>query len=486
MGVERQQGGVDQRDLFDEALLAARRHGAPGEGGTGPGACEEQQASAAGSQERALTRQLMEEVVRSANLNQAYKRVVANDGAAGVDGRTVTELRAWIAVNRDGLIVSLLDGSYQPQPVRGVEIPKPGGGVRQLGIPTVVDRLVQQAIAQVLEPRLDPTFSASSFGFRPGRSAHDALRQAREYVADGYDIVVDLDLEKFFDRVNHDILMARLARRIGDTRLLRIVRRFLQAGMMVDGVCSNRHEGTPQGGPLSPLLANLLLDDLDRELERRGHRFCRYADDCNIFVRSVAAGERVMASVTAFLEGTLRLRVNRQKSAVAPVGERQFLGHRLGKKGRLGIGRKSLARVKDRLREITRRNRGIPLARVIAEVNHFAPGWVTYYRHAQCQSTLRAIDGWLRRKLRCFRLKHCKVATAMIAFLRRNHVAEEHARKLASSGKGWWRLASSRQAQEAMTTAWFTDNGLISLAAHHAALNLVGNRRDTWSVRPVV
>jgi len=486
MGVERQQGGADQRDLLDEALLAARRHGAPGEGGTGAGASEERQASAAGSQERALTWQLMEEVASSANLNQAYKRVKANDGAAGVDGMAVTELRAWIAGNRDVLIAALLDGSYQPRPVRGVEIPKPGGGMRQLGIPTVVDRLVQQAIAQVLEPRLDPSFSASSFGFRPGRSAQDALRQAREYVADGYDIVVDLDLEKFFDRVNHDILMARLARRIGDRRLLRIVRRFLEAGMMVDGVCRERYEGTPQGGPLSPLLANLLLDDLDRELERRGHRFCRYADDCNIVVRSMAAGERVMASVTAFLEGRLRLKVNRQKSAVAAVGERQFLGHRLGTGGRLGIGRKSLARVKDRLRAITRRNRGIPFARVIEEVNRFAPGWVTYYRHAQCQSTLSALDGWLRRKLRCLRLKHCKRPQTMIDFLRKHRVPEEAARKLASSGKGWWRLADSRPAKTAMTIAWFRASGLISLAAHHAALNLVGNRRDTWPVRPVV
>src|SRR5208282_6757052 len=218
-----------------------------------------------------------------------------------------------------------------------VEIPKPGGGMRQLGIPTVADRLVQQAIAQVLEPVHDPAFPASSFGFRPGRGAHDALRQAQEYVASGYETVVDLDLEKFFDRVNHDILMARLARRVGDKRLLRIVRRFLQAGMMADGVCMKRHEGTPQGGPLSPLLANLLLDDFDKELERRGHRFCRYADDCNIYVRSQAAGERVMASVVAFLEGKLRLKVNRAKSAVAPVGERKFLGYRLGAGGTLGI-----------------------------------------------------------------------------------------------------------------------------------------------------
>jgi len=480
MGVKQQQGSADQRDLLDEALLAALRHDASGEGSTGSGAIEEQQASTAWEQERALTRTLMEQVVSSANLNQAYKRVKANDGAAGVDGMSVSELRAWVAGNRERLIAALLDGSYQPQPVRGVSIPKPGGGERQLGIPTVVDRLVQQAIAQVLDPILDPTFSGSSFGFRPGRSAHDALRQARRYVADGYEIVVDLDLEKFFDRVNHDILMARLARRIGDKRLLHIIRRFLQAGMMVGGVCSERHEGTSQGGPLSPLLANLLLDDLDKELERRGHRFCRYADDCNIYVRSRAAGERVMASVTAFLEGKLRLKVNRQKSAVAPVGERQFLGHRLGKGGNLGIGRKSLVRAKDRLREITRRNRGhVPLGRMIDEVNSFATGWVTYFRDATCQNTLRELDGWLRRKLRCVKLKRCKRFKTIVTFLMKNGVGRDRAWRLASSGKGWWRLADTQQAKQAMPVRWFGPLGLVSLAHHHAALNIVGNRRGT-------
>jgi RNA-directed DNA polymerase len=330
MVVKQQQGSGDQLDLLDEVLKASLRHGATGEGGTGTGAYEERQATTAWEQNRALTQHMMEKVASSANLNQAYKRVKANGGAPGVDGMTVADLRPWIDDNRERLIVSLLDGSYRPRAVRGVEIPKPDGkGMRQLGIPTVVDRLVQQAILQILEPILDVTFSASSFGFRPGRGAHDALRQAREYVADGYIIVVDLDLEKFFDRVNHDILMSRLARRIGDKRLLGIIRRFLQAGMMTAGVAVERHEGTPQGGPLSPILANLLLDDLDKELERRGHRFCRYADDCNIYVRSQVSGERVMASVTAFLEGKLRLKVNQQKSAVAPVGERQFLGHRL-------------------------------------------------------------------------------------------------------------------------------------------------------------
>jgi RNA-directed DNA polymerase len=358
-----------------------------------------------------------------------------------------------------------------------VEIPKPGGGMRQLGIPTVVDRLVQQAISQVLEPILDPSFSAASFGFRPGRSAHDALARAREYVADGRSVVVDIDLEKFFDRVNHDVLMARLARRIGDKRLLRIVRRFLQAGLMQQGVCIARHEGTPQGGPLSPLLANLLLDDLDRELERRGHAFCRYADDCNIYVRSPAAGQRVMAAVTAFLEGRLRLRVNRQKSAVATVEERQFLGHRLWPSGILGIAPKSLARAKDRLRRITRRNRGISLERMVAEANAFTTGWVTYFRHAQCQRPLRTLDKWLRHKLRCVRLKHCKRAKPIADFLRGRGVPEWRAWLLALSGKGWWRLAGSPQAAEAMPIAWFGQLGLVALADHHAALNAVGNRR---------
>jgi RNA-directed DNA polymerase len=480
MGVERQQGSGKQLDLFDEVLRASLRHDVTGKGGTGAGTCEEQQSPTAWAEPLALTRAIMEQVASSANLNQAYKRVKANKGAPGVDGMTVTDLRVWIADNRERLIVSLLDGSYRPQPVRGVEIPKPGGkGVRQLGIPTVVDRLVQQAILQVLEPLLDPGFSGSSYGFRPGRSAHDALRQAREYVADGHGIVVDLDLEKFFDRVNHDILMARLSRRIGDIRLLDIIRRFLQAGILANGVCIARQEGTPQGGPLSPLLANLLLDDLDKELESRGHRFCRYADDCNIYVRSEAAGQRVMASVTAFLEGRLRLRVNREKSAVAPVEERQFLGHRLGAGGRLGIAPKSLARMKERLRAITRRNRGVALTTMIAQVNAFTTGWVTYYRHAQAQGALQQVDSWLRRKLRCVRLKQCKRTMSIASFLRECGVPEWRAWILALSGKGWWRRAGTPQAAEAMTIAWFNRQGLVGLAVHHAALNITGNRRGT-------
>ncbi len=479
MSVERQQGGAYQGDLFDEALMKALRHGAPGDGGTGAGACAEPQALTALEQQRALTQDLMERVVSSANLNQAYKRVKANKGAPGVDGMTVQDLRAWLAENKDRLVTQLVRGDYQPQPVLGVEIPKPDGGVRQLGIPSVVDRLVQQAILQVLQPILDPSFSASSFGFRPGRSAHDALAQAGKYVAEGYGIVVDLDLEKFFDRVGHDILMARLARRIGDKRLLRVVRDFLEAGMMCEGVCNRRYEGTPQGGPLSPLLANLLLDDLDKMLEARGHRFCRYADDVNIYVRSRKAGERVMASVAEFLQSRLHLQVNEEKSAVAQVGARKFLGHRLLSGGRLGIAPESLARMKQRIRGITRRNRGISLARMISEVNAFTVGWVTYFRHAHCKKHLQGLDEWIRRKLRCLRLKQCKRKKVIADFLRGLGVPEWRAWILALTGKGWWRMALSYQATEAMTLAWFEKQGLIALTNRYLVLQADGNRRGT-------
>jgi RNA-directed DNA polymerase len=380
---------------------------------------------------------------------------------------TVGELAAWIAVHKDELIASLLDGSYQPQSVRGVQIPKPGGGVRQLGIPTVIDRLVQQAILQVLEPLLDPTFSDSSYGFRPGRSAHQVLAAAREYVREGRLIVVDMDLEKFFDRVNHDILMAR---RVDDKRLLRVIRRFLQAGLMQDGVCVARHEGTPQGGPLSPLLANLLLDDLDRELECRGHQFCRYADDCNIYVRTKAAGERVLASLPKFLETKLRLRVNREKIAAAYVTERKFLGHRLLPGGRLGIAPKSLDRAKQKIRELTRRNRGVSLGRVVSELNSFLTGWVAYFRHAECRSLLTGLDEWIRRRMRCVQLKQRKRAKPIFDFLRACGVPIRQAWVLALSGKSWWRMAASPPAHHAMNSTWFENLGLVRLTIRYAEL----------------
>ena len=479
MSAKQQQGMGDQLDLFDEALKASLRLDATGEGGTGTGAYAEQQALTALEQQRALTQHLMEQIASSANLNQAYKRVKANKGAPGVDGMTVGKLRNWIADNRDAFVETLLRGSYQPQPVRGIKIPKPGGGMRQLGIPTVVDRLVQQAILQVLQPILDPTFSGSSFGFRPGRGAHDALAKARKHVADGYGIVVDLDLEQFFDRVNHDILMARLARRIGDKRLLRIVRCFLQAGMMRDGLDVKRYEGTPQGGPLSPLLANLLLDDLDKELERRGHRFVRYADDCNIYVRSKRAGCRVMASVTKFLGKRLRLKINPAKSAVAHVKERSFLGYRLLPGGNLGIAPKSLQRAKDKLRRITQRNRGIPLSRMIREVNSFLTGWVMYFRMARCKGQLARLEEWLRHRLRCFRIKQCKRIKPLVDFLRRQGVPTERAWMGGASGKGWWRTAGCPPVHEAMPNVWFTAHGLVSATERYLTLQTSRNRLGT-------
>lgn len=485
MDVIRQQEQVFQRSLF-EGEPQTPRHGATGKGETGPGAFEAPPASTAWERCRALTQNLMEEVADPANLSQALKKVVANKGAPGADGMTTDKLGGWLDANREWLRQLLLRGDYRPSPVRKVEIPKPSGGTRQLGIPTVVDRLVQQAILQILTPVLDPLFSGSSFGFRPGRSAHDALRQASEYVADGRYIVVDLDIEEFFDRVNHDMLMARLARHVGDKRLLKTVRGFLSAGIMDGGVCVSRYEGTPQGGPLSPLLANLMLDDLDKELERRGHRFCRYADDVNIYVRSEAAGERVMASITRFIEKRLGLKVSARKSAVAPSNKRAFLGHRILEDGRLVIAPRSLRRAKDRIRRITRRNRGISFERMIRELNRFLTGWVAYFRHAQAKSNLRSLDGWLRRKLRCMRLKQRKRPKAIADFLRNLGVPEWRAWLLACSGKGWWRMAGSPQANEAMTVAWFKEQGLVNLSVRYEALKAKGNRRGTEYVCPVV
>jgi RNA-directed DNA polymerase len=467
MSAQSQQGVSDA-----DPLRAPAHHDATRPGGTGADATEARQTLAVWEEQRALTANLMEQVCEPKNLIRAYRRVRRNKGTPGVDGMTVHQLADWLREHQTALTASLRDGSYRPKPVRGVEIPKPGGGKRQLGIPCVVDRLVQQAILQVLEPILDPTFSDSSFGFRPGRSPHQALEQARKYANSGREFVVDLDLEKFFDRVNHDILMSRLARRIGDKHLLRIVRRFLSAGMMQNGICIDREEGTPQGGPLSPLLANLLLDDLDQELHRRGHCFCRYADDCNIYVRSQAAGERVMESVVGFLEGKLRLRVNREKSAVARSGERKFLGHTVLLNGKLGIAPKSLKRVKERIRELTRRNRGTKFAKVIEDVTTFLTGWLGYYRYAAFRGDLIQMEEWLRRKLRCFRLRQCKRGRTVARWLRHLGVPQQQATRLASSGKGWWRMALSPQANQAMSKDWFCSQGLIDLLATYDELHI--------------
>lgn len=353
------------------------------------------------SRDEVLNEHLMEEICTRENLNCAYKKVVKNKGACGVDGKDVHELKAWIKEHKDELIEKLLSGKYNPQNVRGVEIPKPDGGKRQLGIPTVVDRLVQQAIVQVLEPMFDPTFSESSYGFRPKRNAHQALKQAQEYVQEGRTIVVDIDLEKFFDRVNHDILMSRLEKRIKDKRVLRIVRRFLEAGIMRNGVVTEMNEGMPQGGNLSPLLSNLLLNELDKELEKRGHKFCRYADDTNIYVKSQKAGERVMESIKLFLNKRLKLKTNEKKSKVAPSSECKFLGYKVTEEGKLTIANESIKRLKDKVREITKRNGGKGLEEVIQTLNKKLIGWIGYFKLTEYISQLRGLDKWIRRKLRC-------------------------------------------------------------------------------------
>jgi len=465
--------GIPEQLSFGWEERGSVGHGRSGEAVSGAAEQVVGQVPTAEEGTRALKQDLMERVAEQANLIEALRRVCANKGSAGVDGMNVTELKAWMSVraNREKLRDKLISGEYEPAPVRGVQIPKPGGkGVRQLGIPTVVDRLVQQALLQVLEPIFDPAFSEGSYGFRPGRGAHDALRQASQYVAEGRNIVVDLDLEKFFDRVQHDVLMARVSRRVRDKRVLALIGRFLRAGMMQNGVCVRREEGTPQGGPLSPLLANILLDDLDKELEKRGHRFCRYADDCNIYVKSEAAGQRVMASVTEFLEERLKLKVNRQKSAVGHVSERKFLGHRLLEGGKLGVAPQSEEKLKSSLKELTGRNSGKSLAGVIREVNQRFGGWIQYFRMAQMKGRMQDIGQWLRRRLRCLRLKQCKRAYAMARFLMGLGVREDSAWMLALSGKGWWRLADTPQAHRAMSLAWFKEEGLIDPEAFYLEL----------------
>lgn len=425
---------------------------------------EELQIPKALKDDKTLTENLMEEICKPENLNRAYKRVKANKGAAGTDGMTVDGLSSWIREHKETLIESLLTGRYKPQSVRGVEIQKPEGkGVRLLGIPCVVDRLVQQAILQVLEPIIDPTFSESSYGFRPKRSAHQALKKAQEYVKEGYQVVVDIDLEKFFDRVNHDILMSKLAKRIKDKRLLKIIRCFLEAGMMKQGVCIERSEGLSQGGPLSPLMSNVVLDDLDKELERRGHKFCRYGDDANIYVQSHRSGERVFESIRKFLETRLKLKVNETKSSWDFVEERQFLGYKLLRNGKLVISDRSVKRLEDKVRRITKRNRGISLEVVIKELNESLRGWINYFQLTEWPSQTRGLDEWIRRKLRCYRLKQRKRSWPIAKFLMKLGVHERSAWSLAKSGKGWWRLSMTHALHQAMNNDWFKEQGLITL-----------------------
>jgi len=431
--------------------------------------CSGEARPAARRDERSGNDGLMEKVVGRDNLHAALKRVRRNKGSPGIDGMTVDDLPDYLRENWERIRSELLGGSYRPSAVRRQEIPKSGGGVRQLGIPTVLDRFIQQAILQVLQPIFDPTFSPYSYGFRPGRRAHDAVRQAQRYVQSSRRWVVDVDLEKFFDRVNHDVLMVRLERRIEDKRLLRVVRRYLEAGVLADGVVTERHEGTPQGGPLSPLLANVLLDEVDRELERNGHAFVRYADDCNVYVQSKRAGERVMEHLRA-LYAKLRLRVNEEKSTVARVWDRKFLGYSFwvaaGKKVMRRVAPKALKEFKERVRQITSRNGGRSLPEVVEELRTYLLGWKGYFHLAETPGVFKALDQWIARRLRMVQLKQWKRGTTAYREMRTRGVPEWLAAKAARFTRNWWRLSTHGALQTALPGKYFEGLGLPRLKPH--------------------
>jgi RNA-directed DNA polymerase len=412
-------------------------------------------------------RNVLESILAESNLNAAYKRVKSNHGGHGIDGMSVDELLPYLKTHGSRMRQTLLEGTYRPQPVRRVEIPKPDGGVRLLGIPTVVDRMIQQAISQILTPIFEPTFSVYSYGFRPNRSAHDAILQAQAHINEGNRIVVDIDLEKFFDRVNHDKLMSLLARKIPDKRVLKLIRAYLESGVMIGGLVSATEEGTPQGGPLSPLLSNVMLDELDKELERRGHRFCRYADDCNIYVKSQRAGERVMKSVTEFIEHRLKLRVNRMKSAVDSPAMRKFLGFSFFWKedvAQIRLHPKSRERLKEKVRTITSRRRSMAMEVRIKKLNELTRGWVNYYRPAVMGSYCKSLDEWIRRRLRMCYWKQWKGITSRRNNLVRLGLPDYLAWQFANSRKGYWNIALSPILTTSLTVEHFHRLGYISLS----------------------
>jgi len=414
----------------------------------------------------------MEEVVERGNLKLAYQRVVENKGAPGVDDVSVPEFKDWLKMHWPSVKIALLEGRYLPRPVRRVDIPKPSGGMRMLGVPTLVDRLIQQALHQVLQPRFEPTFSDSSFGFRPGRGAHQAVRKAQGYIREGKRWVVDIDLEKFFDRVNHDVLLSRVARQVSDVRVLKLIRRFLEAGMMSEGLVEQRTEGTPQGGPLSPLLSNILLNDLDQELERRQLAFCRYADDCNIYVGSRVAGNRVMQGIRTFLEEALKLRVNTEKSAVARPWERKFLGFSVTahRESRLRIASASVQRLRQKVRDLMRTGRGRSLARTIEDLNPLLRGWINYFRLTEAKGVLEELDGWMRRRLRCLLWRQWKRRGTKARKLRALGLDAERARHSASNGQGPWWNAGASHMNQALPAKYFTVKGLVSLVGTYQRL----------------
>jgi RNA-directed DNA polymerase len=462
------EGAWMSMDIGDTEGRTEKSDGTPERSGRNPRGYGEAVSRATANQGHSClgTEQLMEQVVERENMLKAYQRVVANKGAPGVDGMTLEALPIALREEWPRIREELLAGRYQPEAVRGVQIPKADGkGVRQLGIPTVLDRLIQQALHQVMQPIFESSFSEHSYGFRPGRNAHQAVLQAREYVASGKRWVVDMDLEKFFDRVNHDILMARLARKVADKRVLRLVRRYLQAGLLQDGLVEQRKRGTPQGGPLSPLLSNILLDDLDKELERRGHAFCRYADDCNVYVQTRRSGERVLASLTSFLEKKLRLQVNAEKSAVDRPWKRKFLGYSMttGKRPRLKPASQSVERLKAKLREEFRRGRGRNLKRFIEDLEPTLRGWIQYFRLCEVERVFEELDGWLCRKLRCILWRQWKRPWTRRQKLMARGLPEEQAVRSAFNQRGPWWNAGAAHMHRAFPRKYFTQLGLVLL-----------------------
>jgi RNA-directed DNA polymerase len=436
-----------------------------GEAPNGLGEGTESFTAKRGTESPAIGEQLMEEVCERENCKQALARVKANKGSAGLDGMTVQQLPEHLKQHWPVIREQLLSGTYKPQPVKRVEIPKPDGGIRKLGIPTVLDRLIQQAVMQVLQRRWDRTFSGHSYGFRPGRSAHQAVEQAQQYIAEGYRWVVDLDLEKFFDRVNHDRLMAKIAERVGDKRMLKLIRAFLTAGVLEDGLVNPVDEGTPQGGPLSPLLSNIVLDEFDRELEQRGLRFARYADDSNIYVRSKRAGERVMESLKGFIITKLKLKVNEKKSAVARPWDRKFLGFSFtnGFRPKRRIAPKAVDRFKERVRELTSRTRGVSAERMAEELTRYLRGWLGYFGKCETPSVLEGLEQWFRRRLRSAIWKQWKRGKVRFAELRKRGVGQDLAVRTAGSAHGPWRLADSPGLHIALNNAYFDSLGIPRL-----------------------
>jgi RNA-directed DNA polymerase len=414
----------------------------------------------------------MKQVLSRENLLRALKQVEKNKGSHGTDGMSVKDLRRHLVEHWDAIRHALEEGTYEPCPVRRVEIPKPNGGVRLLGIPTVTDRFIQQAIAQVLTPIFDPSFSEHSYGFRPGRRGHDAVKKAKQYIQEGYTWVVDIDLEKFFDRVNHDKLMGILAKRIPDKILLKLIRKYLQAGVMINGVVMETQEGTPQGGPLSPLLSNILLDELDKELEKRGHKFVRYADDCNIYVRTKKAGERVMKSITAFIEKKLRLKVNETKSAVDRPWRRKFLGFSFtpSKEPKIRIAKESIWRMKQRIRTMTSRSKPIPMPERIEQLNQYILGWCGYFSLAETPSVFKELDGWIRRRLRMCQWKEWKLPRTRVRKLQSLGVPKQKAYEWGNTRKKYWRVAASPILHKALGNSYWESQGLKSLYQRYESL----------------